>query len=326
MKRDKNSRSFVLFSAFFLSLASIALSACGDGKDKPAYCDDDRIRGDEAADPVMPRATIGPAERPARLIVPFGYDASRAYPLILMLHGYQVNGEAQDLILGLVDRVERYGFALLIPEGTPDLNGRQFWNATEECCNFDDLDVDDVAYLSELVEEAAREVHIDPARVAVVGHSNGGYMAFRLACERPDLFHRVASIAGSMPLDPERCAEREPVSILHIHGSLDDVVPYHDNREGTPGAGHGLISAGARDSVERWRLSNGCAEEPDSVEALDLVSNAEGEETTASSWTSCSTGESVHYFDIEGGDHLLIARTETFQDRIAEFLTHDPCR
>lgn len=281
-----------------------------------AACDDD----EERIYPEAPPETIGPEARQARLIAPLNYDRAHRYPLVLMLHGYQVTSELQDIVFGLMDRVDSRGFILLMPEGTPDSKGKQFWNATEECCNFDGLEVDDVSYLSELVEEAARQTNIDRERITVVGQSNGGYMAFRLACDRPDLFRRAASVAGSMPVDPSHCAEREPVSILHIHGTVDNVVPYADNREGTPGETHGIVSAGAHDTVARWRESNGCEAEPDVVESLDLVANVEGEETTASSWTSCSSGESVHFYDIEGGDHLLLARTALFQDRLVDFL------
>lgn len=145
---------------FALLFTACGLIACGD--DEPPAVEFPRI----------PREIIGPEARPARLFVPLSYTPSRAYPLVLMLHGYQVNGDAQDLVLGLRERVESMGFALLIPEGTPDLKGKQFWNAWEECCNFDGLGVDDVGYLSALVEEAAREIHVDAERVSIVGHSN----------------------------------------------------------------------------------------------------------------------------------------------------------
>lgn len=276
---------------------------------------------EEPSDPVLPPRTIGPEARPARLFVPSDYDPDQSYPLVLMLHGFQVTGDLQNIVLGLRERVTPQGFVLIIPEGTRDSRNRPFWNAGPECCNFDGIDVDDVSYLSGLVEEASSVVSIDPARIAAVGHSNGGYMSLRLACDRPDLFRRAVSVAGSMPLDATRCADPDPVSILHIHGSLDDVVPYQDNRDGEPGAGHFIVSAGAHDTVERWRLSNGCPETPDLVESLDLLSDVPGEETTASSWTTCATGERVVFFDMEGGDHLLLRRTATFQDRIASFAT-----
>lgn len=275
----------------------------------------------EQSPPLPPPEFIGGSERPAALYVPSDYDPNVAYPLVVMLHGYGANGTAQNYIFGFRERVTSHKFVLVVPEGTRNSQGRRFWNAFPDCCDFEKSGVDDVAYLSALVEEAASVVRIDRERVTAAGHSNGGYMSFRLACERPDLFRRVVSLAGSMPVNPADCPEPGAVSVLHVHGSLDDVVPYEDNRESSPGTTHGIISAGARDTVERFRIRNGCAEAPDREEALDLASNVEGAETTARVWETCATGERVEFWDSEGVDHLFLGRNEDFQDRIARFVT-----
>jgi len=259
--------------------------------------------------------------RPAALYVPDDYDPDVAYPLVVMLHGFGSNGTSQNVIFGLRERVTSDQFVLVVPEGIRNSRGRQFWNAFPDCCDFEKSGVDDVAYLSALVEEAASVVHIDRARIGAVGHSNGGYMSFRLACDRPDLFRRIVSLAGSMPVNPEDCPQPGAVSVLHIHGSRDDVVPYEDNREGTTGTNHDIVSRGARDTVERFRIRNGCPEAPDREEALDLVSNVKGAETTARVWESCATGERVEFWDSEGVDHLFLGRNKEFQDRIAAFVT-----
>lgn len=293
--------------ALLLPMLAASFFGCGKDADK-GY-------------PQMPPELIGGAERPAALYVPSDYSRDKAYPLVVMLHGYSATGTLQDFIFGLRERVTRDQFVLVVPEGTRNSRGKQFWNAFPECCDFEGSGVDDVGYLSALVEEAASVVHVDRARITSAGHSNGGYMSFRLVCERPDLVRRAISIAGSMPVDPEHCPKPGSVSILHAHGSLDDVVPYADNREGSPGAGHGIVSRGAHDTVERFRVANGCSETPDSEEALDLLSNVEGAETTVRVWKSCATGERVEFWDSEGGDHLYLGRTTEFQDRIAEFIT-----
>lgn len=289
-----------------LAVASFSLG-CGEEADE-AY-------------PLWLPEFIGGAERPAALYVPSDYDRKTAYPLVVMLHGYSVNGTLQNIVFGFRERVTSHQFVLVVPEGTRNSRRHQFWNAFPECCNFEGSDVDDVAYLSTLIEQASAVVHVDRERISSAGHSNGGYMTYRLACERPDLIRRAISVAGSMPVDPERCPEPGPVSILHAHGSLDDVVPYLDNREGPPGSGHGIVSRGAHDTVERFRVANGCAEAPDLEEALDLLSNVEGTETTARVWQRCATGERVEFWDSEGGDHLFLGRTAEFQDRLAEFIT-----
>ena len=83
--------------------------------------------------------------------------------------------------------------------------------------------VDDVAYLRALIEEAETIVAID--RVAVVGHSNGGFMAWRLACEGvPKLvaIASITSIAGAATAEPPECEGASPVSALHLHVGADE--------------------------------------------------------------------------------------------------------
>lgn len=303
-----------------LALLTLTLAAAFS----PRFCSSEELGG--AAYPTSPPAFVGGDERPAALYVPTDYDPAKAYPLVVMLHGYSVNGYLQNIVFGLRERVTSHQFVLLVPEGTRNSRPHQFWNAFPECCDFDESGVDDVGYLAALIEEAAAVVHTDRGRITSAGHSNGGYMSYRLACERPDLIRRVIAVAGSMPLDPELCAGLANVSVLHAHGSLDDVVPYEDNREGTPGVRHGIVSRGAHDTVLRARRDNGCAELPDSEETLDLLSNVDGDETTARVWRSCETGARVEFWDSEGEGHLYIGRTSGFQDRLAEFAVYTPPR
>lgn len=250
--------------------------------------------------------------------LPKDYDPDRSYPLVLMLHGYSVNGMLQNIVLQLVERVTSHQYVLIVPEGTVNSRSHQFWNAWPQCCNFDNQEVDDVEYLTALVEEAKEHVTIDDSRVGSVGHSNGGYMSYRLACERPDVFSRIVSVAGSMPLDPELCNPDGRVSVLQAHGTNDETVPYFDNQDTEGGDGHGIYTRGAEASVQDWLTHNGCPEDATLSEALDLSVIA-GDETQRTHW-DCGDSVSVELWRIEGGDHLLLERNTEFQDRIAAFL------
>ncbi len=96
------------------------------------------------------------------------------------------------------------GFVYATPDGTIDGDGNRFWNATDACCNFDRRTVDDVAYLSSVIADIQGQLAIDPKRIAVVGHSNGGFMSYRMACERSDLVGAVVSLAGATFADSSR--------------------------------------------------------------------------------------------------------------------------
>jgi len=137
---------------------------------------------------------------------------------------------------------ETQGALLILPDGTLNPNGDLFWNATDGCCNYYDSEVDDVAYLGGLVEEAMEHFAVDPKRIYVLGHSNGGFMSSRLACERSDLFAGIVNFAGSTWFDPADCgkpasrpegeteaapiAPPEPIAVLHVHGDWDTTIPY----------------------------------------------------------------------------------------------------
>ena len=185
--------------------------------------------GDEPADTGRwfnpnPPDELGTDERPADVVLPEDYTVERTWPLVIMLHGYGANSVVQDSIFGLGNRVDSMGFLLLKPDGTVDTSGRQFWNAFTECCDFGNTGVDDVGYLASLIEQARETYPI--SHVAFVGHSNGGYMSYRMACDRPDLIDRIAPLAGTLSAIPSECTGTEAVRVLHMHGTEDNSVAY----------------------------------------------------------------------------------------------------
>jgi polyhydroxybutyrate depolymerase len=176
--------------------------------------------------PADPPASVG-GERPAAVNAPSDYDPSREYPVVLLLHGYGASGAAQDLFLGVSALADDLDFIAVVPDGTVDAGGSRFWNGTNACCNFGGVEVDDVAYLRGLIEELDDSYRIDAGRVYALGHSNGGFMSYRLACEASETFVAIASLAGAAFADPGDCVPAEfPVSVLQVHGTLDETIGY----------------------------------------------------------------------------------------------------
>ena len=157
---------------------------------------------------------------------PANYDPSKPAPLVLLLHGYGASGALQDAIFRLASIADQEGFFLVAPDGTVDSTQHRFWNATDTCCDFENTHVDDVAYLTGLVAEIEKKYAIDPKRRFVVGHSNGGSMAYRLACDAADRFAAIVSLAGPFFSDASKCKPSAPVAVQHIHGTADTTVPY----------------------------------------------------------------------------------------------------
>lgn len=293
---------------------AVSLFGCGENTTEP----DDEIVEETPYETLLPRSVGG--DRPAKVYWPKGMRPDQSYPVAVMVHGYSVNGFLQNVVLGLVERVSKYDMVLIVPEGTKNSAGARFWNAFPDCCNFDGSDVDDVQYLKDLVEEVDEHILVDRARISFVGHSNGGYMSYRMACEHPEWVRSIVVLAGSMPVDESRCADAHGVRVLHIHGTEDHTVPWANNVDGTPGDGHGIISKGAKDSVARWVQKNGCDTTALETQREDFFKAIEGEETQIQRWTSCEDDNVVEYWEVEGGDHLLVNTTDDFKNRIAEFL------
>ncbi|MBX3273410.1 MAG: hypothetical protein KF729_24315 [Sandaracinaceae bacterium] len=255
-----------------VTLALALLAGC----DAPAPADD--------AGATRPPETIGPAGRPARLFTPPAHDGATALPLVVLLHGYTVNAQLQDLYFGLTRHARRDGYYALFPDGTIDADGEPHWDVLGRS-------VDDHAYLRARIEEARALVPVE--RVFVLGHSNGGFMAYRLACDSADLVAGIASLAGSDAVAD--CAPSADVAVLQIHGDADATVAYGG------GTIAGLDYGAADATVAAWAARLGCTGTAEGAR-LDLVTTLEGAETRVLDHTGCRAGASL--FTMEGGEHI----------------------
>ncbi len=294
---------------------SSAEVASDPGTDILAHPD---VQGDEGPsdvwsfDVTIPERLGG--ERSARVVVPAGYRPDRTWPLVIALHGLGSSGDFLDLLLGLPQRSSSRGLVVVLPDGTVNEEQSQFWNAWPPCCNFYGSDVDDVAYLRGLIEEAKATLSIDPDRVFLVGHSNGGFMTTRMACEAADLVAGIVSISGSMsPNEDVPCTPARPVSLLAIHGTNDDVIAY----EGGAINGHTYI--GSDTLVERWRDFNGCTPSVETGDPVDFDFNVGGTETHLMDCPECADGTRVGQWKMIGSSHVP-GFNASFKDALADWL------
>lgn len=264
------------------------------------------------AAPATAPATIG-AIRPADVIVPKDWAAKADWPLIVLLHGYGATGALQDLYLGISQRADKFGFVTVIPNGTLDSSGKLFWNASDACCNFAKVAIDDVGYVTSLIDEAIAKLRVDPARVYLIGHSNGAFMALRMACEQADKITAIASLAGAANADAAKCQPTQAVSVLHIHGTLDPVIQFG-------GGSVGLSTyPSAAQTIALWRKLDGCNETAIEDPAADFEAALLGAETTRKHWSGCAQSTRADFWTINAGVHVP-AFTSAFGDTLIAHL------
>lgn len=262
--------------------------------------------------------TILGGDRPVTLSVPDDYDGSSA-PLVLSLHGYSGTGAIHEAYFGLRPAALARGMLFAHPEGLVDAGGNQYWNANAACCDFGGSGVDDSAYLRGLIEEIQAAYAVDDRRIYLVGHSNGHFMSYRMACDHADLIAGVAGLAGSILPSGMGCSPSEPVHHLHIHGTADTVVPY---------AGGVLLNgsvaiASAEEAVAFWASQAGCASAPTADGTLDLVTDLAGEEAQVLRHAGCQPGGSAELWRIQGGAHVPSLATD-WADRLLDHLLAHP--
>ena len=263
--------------------------------------------------------TVDFGRGPVLVSAPEDYPNATDLPLIVLLHGYTSSGQSITDYWGLGGLVEDYGFVLASPDGTREAGGRQnaFWNATDACCNFENSPVDDSEYLLHIIDEIKASYPIDPDRVYVIGHSNGGFMSLRMAYEHSDVIAAVISMAGSNHLE-QRDAPPFPVHVLQIHGTNDETIAFQGD------AIQEVRYPSARGTVERWADYNGCRRPGVSREMRDLEASLPGYETGVLKFAAgCKRGGSAELWTISGGTHVPVV-SETYGAQLVEWLLAHP--
>lgn len=201
----------------------------------------------------------GGVARAATVHVPASHRPDRAVPLVVALHGGggSMQTMARDGLYGLVSQSEASGWVVVFPNGHSRLPGGRLatWNAGLCCGAARDQGVDDVGFVRAVVAEVQGRVRTDPARVFATGMSNGGMMAYRLACEASDVFRAVAAVAGTD--GTLACQPGRPVPVFHIHARDDDRVLFNGGSGSASSTHADFVSVPV--TVDKWARLNRCS-------------------------------------------------------------------
>ena len=241
--------------------------------------------------------SIGPSNRQANLRMPGNHDYSRPLPLVVSLHGYSGNGWSNAAYMHHFDSIHENEHLLLYPDGTINLVGMRYWNATDGCCQFSG-DVDDANYLLNLINEAIQNYGADPDGIVITGLSNGGFMSHRMACDAGGSIRAIVALNGVTWDDFSKCPDTGRPDILHVHSTADTVIAYNG------GAIWGSDYPSATETVGYWADRSGCDSTWTYLGTRDLSGNDGVEESDEFEFLNCNSGNRVAHWRINGGSHV----------------------
>jgi polyhydroxybutyrate depolymerase len=223
--------------------------------------------------------------RTCRIVVPDGLRRGERTPVVILLHGLNTSSD-QEAATGDWRRAAQDGrFTLVLPDGFASS-----WNAGGCCAIAQATGVDDVGYLTAVLDQVSALPTTDPSRVYVVGQSNGGMMAYAFGCARSDRIAGIASVAGT---PTSTCKPSRSIPVLHIHGRDDQTVPY--------AGGRSLISMLLGVSFPPVPSAVGTVAQ--AMKCGSPSSPRQDGTVTVETWSSCGDGAKVQLVTIDGLGH-----------------------
>lgn len=211
------------------------------------------------------KISVNDVDRFYMVHVPKSYKSTISSPLLFAIHGGGGNMkiQANDDYYKQISKSEEIGSITVFPNGYSKFPSGSFatWNAGRCCGDARDKNMDEILFFKTMVKNLSSQLNIDPKRIYAAGMSNGGMMAYRLACELTDTFTAIAAVAGTdNTID---CKPNRPISILHIHAKDDDHVKY-DGGAGKSAAPAEKITdfKSVPETISKWVKFNQCTVSP----------------------------------------------------------------
>ena len=204
-----------------------------------------------------------------------------AAPLVVMMHGGFGSASQAERSYHWDAEADAGHFVVAYPDG---LN--HAWNTGGGCCGIPArTGVDDVGFITAMVAAIKHVIPVNANRVYATGISNGGIMAYTLAC-RTTIF---AAIGPDSATELGSCPDPAPVSVIHIHGTADKNIPYN----GGEGDGVAHIDGPSVPALNaRWRAIDHCRPPVATTAAVVTTSVA-----------NCPAGRTVELITIAGAGH-----------------------
>ncbi len=220
------------------------------------------------------------------LHTPPSSTATQPLPLVVALHGSGMQGKDMAEKTALSKLADQAGFIVVYPDGL-----KQKWNVSGRGPE------DNVQFVHALIDHMQQLRSIDAQRIYVVGLSNGGILAQKLACEAPDQIAAIATVAASLPVQfSSHCQTQKPVSLLMINGTADSVVPWQGGAAPKVKVGRNLSIPPIPDVVNFWQQHNACPASGRVEQPSNLVE--------VTDYLSCQAQSEVMLVALQGAGHV----------------------
>ncbi len=230
---------------------------------------------------------FGGLARTYYLHIPATYAAGKSLPLVIMLHGRGGTGLNASGYMGMNRVADQEGFIVVYPDGTDQRSDSSF-NASW-CCGYAQANgLDDVGFISALIDEMHQRYNVNLKMVYASGLSNGAMMAYYLGVRLADRLAAVAPVAGTIRGD--EAPPTHPLSLVVFHGDADDNVRY----AGVSNKADGYRYNSVAENQAFWVQADGCQPTPQ-------VAQSEG--GSKQTFSGCKAGTEVVYYTVKGGPH-----------------------
>lgn len=244
-------------------------------------------------------------DRERQAIVYVAPTATAESPIVFALHGAGTCAKEMVDFCGFNETADAEGLVVVYPNGTGRSDEAGTWNGGPQCGYAGRHNVDDVGFIRRLIGQVREQGHSGHSLFAM-GMSNGGLMCYRLAEELAEEFAAVACVAGAM--GKPACAPARPVSILHLHGTDDEFVPYEGGIGKRSLTKTPFISV--PESLNAWVCANGCDLQANVTLVKKLVEDRTQVELHA--YDHGLNNSRVHHYRIQGGGHTWPGRPTKF--------------
>ena len=224
------------------------------------------------------------------IYVPSGYsEYISPVSVLFSLHGGGDYAETNMQYSGFKEHADTDTFILIYPQGSYyEDKGTTGWNTEEGGVN-------DVAFIESIIDWIGDNYNVQLNEVYAAGFSNGGFMAYHLACYLSAKIAAIAPVAGLMGnYTYNTCSPLHPTPLAHIHGLQDDVISINGGDYHRPLEDNGDTTG----VITYWQDYNQCTEF-----SQEVLYDGEDNIGTFNKWANCSNGADINYWIITNQGH-----------------------